>query len=121
MKVKYLAGLFVIILLFQGCKRDPLPEGALDRKTFINVLTDIHIAEGMYSERHRLKLDSLESKSAYLSALKKYNATEEEMLATTLYYSRHPREYDKVFTEVLSKVSVLIEENSQTPGFQDKK
>ena len=121
MKVKYLTVLLAIILLFLGCKRDPLPEGALDRKTFINVLTDIHIAEGMYSERHRLKLDSLESKSAYMSALKKYNVTEEEMLTTTLYYSRHPREYDKVFSEVLSKVSVLIEENSQTPGIQDKK
>ncbi|MBP7508974.1 MAG: DUF4296 domain-containing protein [Prolixibacteraceae bacterium] len=121
MRAKYLIGLLVIIFTFLSCKRDPLPEGAIDRKTFINVLTDIHLAEGMYSERHRLKLDSLESASTYISALKKYNVTEEAMLATTLYYSRHPREYDKVFTEVLSKISVLIEENSQTQGIQDKK
>jgi hypothetical protein len=121
MKLKYVIGLLAVTLILLSCKRDPLPEGAVDRKTFINVLTDIHLAEGMYSERHRLKLDSLESKSAYMSALKKYNVSEEQMLATTLYYSRHPREYDKVFTEVLSKISVLIEENSQSPGIQDKK
>ena len=76
MRAKYLIGLLVIIFTFLSCKRDPLPEGAIDRKTFINVLTDIHLAEGMYSERHRLKLDSLESASTLYFSFKKYNVTE---------------------------------------------
>jgi len=102
----------IIVILFSGCKRDPLPSGSLDKKTFINVLVDIHIAEGMYAERVRIELDSLQSKSVYFSALKKNNVTEEEMLTTTLYYSRHPKEYDKIFNEVLSNISVMMEENN---------
>lgn len=104
--------LILFLLISYSCKRDPIPKGAIDKKTFINVLTDVHLAEGMYAERHRLKLDSLSAKSNYLSALKKYGVTEEEMVITTLYYSRHPREYDKIFSEVLSKISILIEENN---------
>ncbi len=113
MKGLYLVCLFLFLFSF-ACKRDPIPAGAIDRNTFVNVLTDVHLAEGMYAERYRIKLDSLSAKSNYLSALKKHGVTEEEMVITTLYYSRHPREYDKIFSEVLSKISILIEENNAT-------
>jgi len=100
------------VTLFTACKRDPRPSNALSEKAFINVMVDVHLAEAMYQERTRIKMDSLQSRSVYLSALKKNNVTEEQMLATTLYYSRHPRDYDKVFTEVLSKISALMEEGT---------
>lgn len=103
--------LFLIILLvITGCRRDPLPSNAIDRKTFINILVDVHIAESMYLEKTRIGIDSLQSKSLYLSVLKKYHVSEERMTVTTLYYSRNPKEYDKIFTEVLSKMTVMNEE-----------
>jgi hypothetical protein len=108
--IKRISFFLIIILVIAGCKRDPKPSNAIDRKTFINVLVDVHIAEGMYLERQQIHLDSLQSKSIYLSVLKKYNVSEERMLATTLYYSRHTKEYDKIFTEVLSKISSMTEE-----------
>lgn len=74
------------------------------------MLVDIHIAESMFLERGRINLDSLQSKSLYLSVLKKYHVSEEKMELTTLYYSRNPKEYDKIFTEVLSKIAVMIDE-----------
>ena len=85
------------------------------------MMVDIHIAEGMYQERGRINIDSLQSKSIYLSVLKKYKVSEEEMLTTTLYYSRHPKEYDKIFTEVLSKMTVMTEELQGVKGDQPKK
>jgi hypothetical protein len=100
----------VSLLLIAGCIRDPKPSDAIDRKIFIDMLVDIHLAEGMYLERESIKIDSLQSKSLYLSVLKKYNVSEERMLTTTLYYSRHTKEYDKIFTEVLSKMTVMSEE-----------
>jgi len=74
------------------------------------MMVDIHLAEGMYQEKGRINIDSLQSKSLYLSVLKKYNVSEEKMMATTLYYSRNTKEYDKIFTEVLSKMTVMIDE-----------
>ena len=110
--MRYLYSILLIVILFASCKRDPKPSNALSEKAFINVLVDVHLAEAMFQERTRIGMDSLQSRSVYLSALKKNGVTEDQMLATTLYYSRHPRDYDKVFTEVLSKISVLMEEGN---------
>jgi hypothetical protein len=108
--IKKIFFFLIILLVIDGCQRDPKPANTVDRKTFIDMLVDIHIAEGMFQERGRINVDSLQSKSLYLSVLKKYNVSEEKMVATTLYYSRHPKEYDKIFTEALSKMTVMTEE-----------
>jgi hypothetical protein len=100
----------IVLLILVGCKRDPLPSNAINRKTFVNMLVDMHVGEGMYQGRISLKLDSLQSKSIYLAVLKKYNVSEEKMMATTLYYSRHPKEYDKIYTEVISKITVMLDD-----------
>jgi hypothetical protein len=96
--------LLVVVVAVTGCFRDPKPKNTLTEKKFIEVLTDIHIAEAMYQERRRINLDSLQSDEAYQSVLEKHHVSEEQMLATTLYYSRHPREYDKIYTEVISRM-----------------
>jgi hypothetical protein len=108
--IKNISIFLISLLLIAGCMRDPKPSNVIDRKTFIDMLVDIHLAEGIYLERERIKLDSLESKSLYLSVLKKYSISEDRMVATTLYYSRHTKEYDKIFTEVLSKITAMTEE-----------
>lgn len=102
--------ILIVFLLVTGCKRDPKPSNTIDRKTFINVLVDIHIAESMYLEKKGIKLDSLQSKSLYFSVLRKYDISDEKMAATTLYYSRNPKEYDKIFTEVLSRMTAKLDE-----------
>jgi hypothetical protein len=108
--IKKISLFLILILVITGCWRDPKPSNTIDRKTFIDMLVDIHIAEAMYIQRTRIGIDSLQSKSLYLSVLKKYKVSEEKMLTTTLYYSRHPKEYDKIFTEVLSKMTVMNDE-----------
>jgi len=108
--IKKIVFFLIILLIIAGCRRDPMPSDAINRKTFIDMMVDIHIAESMYIEKNRIELDSLKSKSMYLSVLKKYNVSEEKMMVTTLYYSRHPKEYDKILTEVLSKMTVMIDE-----------
>jgi len=109
----------IIILILVGCKRDPLPRKAIDDEKFIAILVDIHLAEALYQERTRIDIDSLKSESLYYSVLKKHKIPEEQMVATTLYYSRHPREYDKIFTEVLSRISARMEELEQ-PGKREE-
>lgn len=106
---------FAVILLISlliACQRDPVPRNAIPRDKFVKVLVDVHIAEGMIVDQKRLSLDSLESSSLYLSVLEKYGVSSEQMLTTTLYYSRHQREYKKIYTEVLDRISILMEEEN---------
>ena len=119
--LKKISFFLIILLVVFGCKQDPIPANAINRKTFINILVDIHIGEGMFQEKGRIKLDSLQSKSVYLSVLKKYNVSEGRMIITTLYYSRNPKEYDKIYTEVLSKITVMIDELQGNKGVPKKK
>ncbi|MFA9390796.1 MAG: DUF4296 domain-containing protein [Prolixibacteraceae bacterium] len=102
----------ILLILVSGCKRDPLPKHAIPRDQFVDILVDIHIAEGMSQDRLRLKIDSIESTSLYLSILDKNNVSTEQMELTTLYYSRHQRDYKKIYTDVLDKISILIEEEN---------
>ncbi|MBN1924896.1 MAG: DUF4296 domain-containing protein [Prolixibacteraceae bacterium] len=112
MKLHILIAIFLLVAV--GCKRDPKPRETLNEKIFVDVLTDIHIAEGIYGERSRIPIDSLKSELLYEAVLIKHNVSEEEMVATTMYYSRHPREYDKIYDEVLSRLSAMLEgENSK--------
>lgn len=89
--------------------RDPKPIHTLSKEKFIKVLTDVHIGEAMFLERGRIHLDSIQSKSVYLAVLRKYDVTEKEMVETMVYYSRHPREYDKIYTEVISRIQAMNE------------
>jgi PBP1b-binding outer membrane lipoprotein LpoB len=109
-KMRNIVLFLLMVVLFSGCFRDSKPRNTLKHEKFVEVLTDIHIAEAMYLDRKRIELDSLQSKPAYLSVLKKHNVSEEKMLNTTLYFSRHPREYDKIYTEVVSRMGIMIEE-----------
>jgi len=108
--IKKIIIILVVLLVVVGCFRDPKPGNTLKREKFISVLTDMHIGEAMYLENNRINLDSIQSKSVYLSVLKKYNVSEKVMLETTLYYSRHPREFDKIYTEVISRMQSMNEE-----------
>jgi len=103
--------LFLIIgmAVLVGCRRDPLPKGAIKKKVFIDVLVDVNLAEGIVEDKAMLKLDSISSKSLYLSILKKHKVTEEQMVKTALYYTRNQKEYDKVYTEVITKINELSE------------
>ncbi|MDA3928291.1 MAG: DUF4296 domain-containing protein [Prolixibacteraceae bacterium] len=108
--MKKILVLLSILLLIFSCKRDPIPHDAIPRDKYVDVLVDVHIAEGMYNDRVRLKIDSVESTSLYMSVLEKHKVTEEEMLSTSLYYSRKQREYTKIYNDVLDKISMLIED-----------
>jgi PBP1b-binding outer membrane lipoprotein LpoB len=120
LKFKQIALILTVLLLVTGCFRDPKPRNTLKRQKFIEVLTDIHIGEAMYQSKQQINLDSLESKAIYLSVLKKHNVSEEKMVNTTLYYSRHPREYDKIYTEVVSRMGSMTEELKGPPPTSEK-
>lgn len=95
-----------------GCKNDPIPRHAIPREKFVDILVDVHIAEGIALDKGRLKIDSVESTSLYLAVLDKYHVTSDQMMITSVYYSRHQREYKKIYTEVLDKISIMIEDET---------
>lgn len=101
------------ILATTACRHDPFPSNAVPETKFIDIMVDVHIAEAIYRDRFRQKNDSLQSVPLYLSVLEKHGVNEEQIAKTTAYYTRHPKEYDKVYAEIISKISLMIEEQKQ--------
>lgn len=99
----------VAVSMLCSCRRDPLPKDALNKDKFAEVLLDVHLSESMSNERSRLMLDTIKNDVLYISVLEKHGITEEQMLSSILYYSRHPREYDKVYSEILSRITQMLE------------
>ncbi|MFW5752266.1 MAG: DUF4296 domain-containing protein [bacterium] len=80
----------------------------IPREDFIHVLTDIHLADAMfisYEVKQKFKLS--DSISYYGPILDEYGYTKQQLDSTLVYYSEHPGDYDKVYDEVLNKLSRL--------------
>lgn len=111
--MKKIIYIFLLAGVLFACKRDPIPKNAINRAKFVDILVDVHIAEGLDLEKERLDVDSLfNGASMYMSVLEKHGVTQDEMLITSLYYSRHQKEYKKIYTDVLDKLNIMIEELS---------
>ena len=110
MKRLVLLAFVVLALLATSCKRDPYPKNGLSKKKFTAVLYDVHLAEAIHAERYRVKPDTLTSNQIYEAVLRKHKVEEEDFLATTLYYSRHPRDYDRILNDILNKLNALNED-----------
>ncbi len=113
MKFKIIITSLLFVLVLSSCQRDPLPKNAIERDQYIGVLVDVHIAQALYTDRLRINIDSIESEPLYMSVLDKHGVTEDEMAATTRFYTRNPKKYDKVYAEVLSQISLKLEEGKE--------
>jgi hypothetical protein len=110
MKHKIFITSLLLVLVLASCQRDPKPKNAIERDKFVEVLVDVHIAQALYTDRLRINIDSIESEPLYMSVLEKHGVSEDAMAVTVKYYTRNPRKYDKVYAEVLSQISLKLEE-----------
>lgn len=106
----FMMSMVLLLLIFSGCKRDPMPKNALHKKQFTAVLMDMQLAETMYSDRFRTGLDTVKLEQLIKAVYEKHEITEDQFLASVLYYSRHPSEYGKIMTDINNQLSTKLEE-----------
>lgn len=116
--MKRLLLLFFVIIFLNACKSDDRPEGVLEKKTMIEVLTNVHLADGyassLYSDSSRNTIAAM-----YGSIYKKYNTDSLGIRKSLEYYSRNPAELKAMYEtivknlEALEKEQRLIEEKKQ--------
>lgn len=106
---------FIAPLIITGClqKKDIRGDAFVEREVLVDMLVDIHLAEGVSNDRkfhHRFEADSVDMLGPILQ---KYGVTR-QMFDTTMYtYSRYPELMDEVYNEVLIKLNVMLDENDQ--------
>jgi hypothetical protein len=80
-------------------------------KKFVNVLVDIHLADGIAVENmSHAKASPLDSASLYGSVFEKYGVTHTMFDSTMSFYSEHPDDFQKVYNKVTAKLKRLEDE-----------
>ena len=77
----------------------------IPQKKFVNVLVDIHLADGIAMENMRMS-DSfiLDSASLYQSVFNKYGVTRAMFDSTMEYYASRPDEFQKIYNILTAKL-----------------
>ena len=79
-------------------------------KKFINVLVDVHLADGIAVENMSSGKGLLDSASLYGSVFNKYNVNRTMFDSTMSYYSEHPDDFQKIYNKVTARLKLMEDE-----------
>jgi hypothetical protein len=106
MKCLKLLGFFIMI----SCGHNRFGE-VIPPKKFVNVLVDVHIADGIAIENmghiNGLRLDSA---TLYNSVFNKYGVTRAMFDSTMAYYTEHPDDFQKIYNKVTARLKRMEDE-----------
>jgi hypothetical protein len=114
--------LLLMAILAMSCGHRRYGE-VIPSKKFVNVLVDIHLADGIAVENmspvnRKARLDSA---SLYGSVFNKYGVTREIFDSTISFYSEHPDDFQKVYNKVTAKLKRLEDDLNAKQNEEDKK
>ncbi len=100
--------IFIVFLSFNACNRNKTPDYVIPKEKLIDILVDIHIMDGLLTindvRKTLLQKDSL---NYYDALFYNYNYTRADFDTSIFYYSMNINEYDKIYEEVLNKLSEM--------------
>ncbi|MFV0269465.1 MAG: DUF4296 domain-containing protein [Draconibacterium sp.] len=110
--------LFIVLLLvFVAASCDdpvvPKPEHLIKESQMIDMLVDIHLAEATYNKfRYDTIMRDNSSVNFYYSVLDKYHVQDSLFEQSFIYYASVPKNFDKMYRKVTSKLSEMEQELS---------
>lgn len=100
---------FVIIVVFiSSCSKEfKTPEHVIPCDKMVNIITDIHIIDGLFTVnkvRRKYAKDSIEYYNAIFT---NYGYTRSDFDTSINFYSKNIDEYDKIYEEVLNRLNEM--------------
>lgn len=94
--------------MFQSCGRNRLPEGILGEDKMVDILVDIHVAEGIVSS-FPIHYDSSRILYPYLEmeVFKKHSVSDSVFKKSLEYYMRDVRKMDKLYARTIDSLHVV--------------
>ncbi|WP_319229874.1 DUF4296 domain-containing protein [Draconibacterium orientale] len=107
--------LIIAVFAFSACENEimPKPEHLIKEKKMINMLVDVHLAEAAYNHiRYDSAMINSRTENFYYSVLDKYEVTDSLFEQSLVYYESHPKNFEKMYRKVMSRLSELEQERS---------
>lgn len=86
-----------------SCNKDKLPEGVLDEKAMVELLTEMHTADAYFKVTTGSEYDTLigEINYTYNQIFKKHGTTKENFEKSMDYYSKNPKKFRAMYEKVV--------------------
>ncbi len=108
-----------LLFLFFACKNHKNPMG-LSEEEFVNLLIDVHIADGTLAARQVYKNRSNYRPSYYYNSVyEKHGITPEEFDSCISYYSTNPQNFTRIYDRIIDSLNKL-ETKSQIEFREDR-
>jgi len=109
--------LIIVALLMAGCYHTykdhayHTQDGIIHRDTMVVVLADVEIAESALREMQNVGKETGELKEAYYhSIFRKHGISKEQFDSSLLYYRKDPSVMDKIYEDVITRLSKMESE-----------
>jgi len=105
--------LLLLLIILPGClnKKELSGKAFVPQEELVDVLVDIHLVDGITNDRKFYRRYSLvDSVDVLGPILEKHHITLQKFDTTMYAYSRHPELLDKVYSEVLRKLNIMMDE-----------
>ena len=105
----------LLVTTFSACKNKTAITGKafVERGVLVDILVDIHLADGVSNDRTFHRKYDADSIDLFTPILEKHQVTREMFDTTIAVYTRHPELLDQVYSEVLVKLNVMLDENNK--------
>lgn len=101
--------IIVFLVFFYSCTSSlNAPDNLIPKEKMVNILVDIHLADGIFTN-HKLRQDYVLSDSTnyYDKIFEYYGYSREDFDTSVYYYSHNINEYNKIYIEVLNRLSEM--------------
>jgi hypothetical protein len=114
---RIILGLLALFLFNTSCNEDlaDKPSHLISRDKMVGMLVDIHLSDAAFQTRRysNEQLNKYTESDFYYSVLKKYHVADSVFEISLLYYSSKPKEFEKIYTRVINKLTVLEQEETK--------
>lgn len=107
--------LFVLVFVVVACDKPiiPKPDHLIQKDQMIDMLVDMHLAEATHTKfRYDSIMKNNTSANFYYSVLNKYEVTDSLFEKSFIYYASNPKDFEKMYRKVVSKLSEKEQELS---------
>ena len=110
--IRYILILVSVVFILSGCrsKTDRLkpPKTVYKAEEMVDILVDIHLSEGVYKSRYKLKLKKKQDPEEYYRwVLQKHGIENDKLEESLIFYGRYPEHYREIYEKVLNRLNEM--------------
>lgn len=97
------------MFLTWGCNDEVQPSNLIDTVTLVDFISEAQLIESYVYTSSSMNRDSLDIivDGAYDSLFAKYGITYDDFTSTMDYYSNHPQQLERIFIQVMDRLSTI--------------